>query len=886
MLRFLSVVVFSWLLIFSNTGRAADAPATIEQPQFGRHVTPLFSKLGCNGGTCHGAVQGKNGFRLSLFGAKPEWDHVQLTRDQNSRRIDFLSPENSLILQKATGRVPHGGGKLIDRDSFEYRVLLAWIVNGAQLETGDSQRVVELQVSPREQTLKPDQKYQLAAVAKFADGTTEDVTQLCSFQSLDENTATVNRRGEVTAENIGDVSLVVRYRDEPTSVAALVTRGSNEPFPDVKSNNFVDERVLDKLRRLGLPPADDCDDATFLRRVRLDVTGQLPTAEEVRAFLSDTSSNKRTKKIEQLLAEPGYAALWTLKFCDLLGAADFGIYADGLAEHFEAPRFHAWVRARLEENIPYDEFAARILLATSREGRSLEEWSQEVLALQQGYTTPRTDLELYAQRKTLDVYWQRRDANGVPGAMQVAHAFLGLRLQCAQCHRHPHDVWQQDDVLSFANFFVRVRTVGFQGDNEKKLPEQAKLFKQMNEEGKRLAEEAKKLKEGKVKELAEKAKQAESDKSKLKAEIAKLEQAISKDGLDEKKQQLAAAEQVIADHKAAQQEASDLEKKSKLLSDDVSKRILHAEIFHRTDGDAKGKWANVESPLGSQSSKEFRLLGEREPLTIAADEDPREKLVAWLRKPDNPFFAKAIVNRVWAHYFDRGLIDPPDDLSPFNPSTHPALLEELTKGLVAAKFDLKWLHRQILLSRTYQQSSETTAANVADRSNYSHFTRRRLPAEVCLDALNQATGTRDDLDMKYFHWPENLKTVEIPYMPKNAFVTFVLEQFGRSERNSSVQCDCQRQSEVSLLQVLSLANHPQIWKKISDPSGRVAKLMKEVSDPAKRIEELYLSSVNREPTEEEVAFCLAHLKNAASEEKALQEVLWCLLNTKEFLLQH
>jgi len=509
-----------------------------------------------------------------------------------------------------------------------------------------------------------------------------------------------------------------------------------------------------------------------------------------------------------------------------------------------------------------------------------------VLALQQGYATPRKDLELYAQRKTLDVYWQRRDANGVPGAMQIAHAFLGLRLQCAQCHRHPHDVWQQDDVLSFANFFVRVRTVGFQGDNEKRYPEQAKLFKQMNDEGKRLAEEAKKLKEGKIKELAEKAKKADADRTRLKNEIAKLEQANSSEGLDEKKMELAGAEQLIADHKAAQQEASDLEKKGKLLSDDVSKRILHAEILHRAEPDGKEKWASVESPLGSQSSQEFRLLGEREPLVIAAGEDPREKFVAWLRKPDNPFFARSIVNRVWAHYFDRGLIDPPDDLSPFNPSTHPALLDDLTKGFVAAKFDLKWLHRQILLSRTYQQSSETTAANEADRSNYSCFARHRLPAEVLLDAINQVTETHDDLDMKYYHWPESLKTVEVPYMPKNPFVVFMLEQFGRSERNSSVQCDCQRQSEASLLQVLSLANHPQIWKKISDPSGRVAKLTKEISEPAERVKQLYLSTVNREPTNEENEFCLAHLQQAESPEKGLQTVLWCLLNTKEFLLQH
>lgn len=884
MLRSLSFVI-ACLLLSGAPVFAGESPA-VPHPQYGRHVTALFSKLGCNGGTCHGAVQGKNGFRLSLFGARPEFDHQQVTRDQNGRRLDRLNPAESLILLKAAGRLPHGGGKLIEPGSPEYQILLNWIAAGAPFDDGDSQRVVGLQVTPREQTLKPGEKYSLTVVASFADGTNEDVTSLCSFQSLDENTATVSPHGVVTAEGIGDAAIVVRYRDEPTSAAVLVTRGEVESFPDVTPYNFVDEHILNKLKRLGVPPSEVCDDATFLRRVRLDVTGQLPSPEEVRAFLADPAPDKRTKKIDELLNEPGYAALWTLKFCDLLAASDFGVYADGLAEHFEAPRFQAWVRARLEENIPYDEFAARILLATSREGRSLEEWSQEVAALQQGYATPRTDLDIYKNRKTLDVYWQRKDATGVPGAMQIAHAFLGLRLQCAQCHRHPHDIWQQDDVLSFANFFVRVRTVGFQGDNEKKFPEQAKLFKQMSEEGKRLTEEAKKLKEGKVKELAEQAKKAEADRSKLKNEIAKLEQSDTKDGLEEKKQELAAAEQIIAAHKAAMQEASDLEKKAKLLSDDVAKRILHAEILHLDEATAKLKWATVESPLGSQSSKEYRLLGEREPVAIAEGEDPREKFVAWLRRPDNPYFAKAIVNRVWAHYFDRGLIDPPDDLSPFNPCTHPGLLDDLTKGFIAAKFDLKWLHRTILTSRTYQQSSTATEANTDDRTNYSHFARRRLPAEVFLDALNQATGTRDDFDMKYYHWPENLRTVEVPYMPRNPFVVFVLEQFGRSERNSSVQCDCQRQSEASLLQILSIANHPQVWKKIADPNGRVAKLTKEISDPSQQIVELYLGTLGREPTKEETDACLGYLSDAESPEKGLQSVLWSLLNTKEFLLQH
>src|SRR5688500_2805224 len=229
------------------------------------------------------------------------------------------------------------------------------------------------------------------------------------------------------------------------------------------SENLIDDHILAKLRRLKIPAADLADAATFLRRVRLDVTGLLPTPAEVRDFLADARPDKRQRKSDELVNETGYAELWTLKFCDLLKANDYGVYADDLGEQNEAPRFQAWVKARLRENTPYDELAARILLATSRDGRTLDEWSGEVIALQEGARLPRQDLTLYAQRKTLDIYWQRKEATGVSGAMQVAHAFLGLRLECAQCHRHPHDVWQQEDLLGLANFFMRVRRVGFEG---------------------------------------------------------------------------------------------------------------------------------------------------------------------------------------------------------------------------------------------------------------------------------------------------------------------------------------------------------------------------------------------------------------------------------------
>src|SRR5262245_57554466 len=827
------------------------APDDQSPPRFSRHVAAVFSRLGCNGGTCHGAVKGQNGFRLSLFGADPALDHERLLREFGGRRLNLADPEASLLLLKATARVSHQGGKRMEVGSAEYEVLRRWIAGGAVLDPPDQSRVVRLRVSPAEQTARPGESYPLRVEAQFADGSAEDVTALCSFESRDNQVAIVGRDGRVEAKGVGDAALIVRYRAVPALALVVVPRPGGPAFPDVSAHNFIDGHVLAKLRRLNIPPAPPADDATFLRRVSLDVAGELPTPEEVRAFLKYPAPDKRARKIDELLARPGHAAVWTLKFCDLLKASDFGVYADAITPEHDAPRFQAWVRARLEENLPYDQFAERILTATSREGRSLDDWAREVTDLFEGYKTPRTDLAVYSQRTTLDLYWQRKAATGVTGALQMAHAFLGLRLECAQCHRHPHDVWQQDDFLSFANFFMRVRPSGFQGDNEKKFAEVAAYVKRCNDEAKALNEEVKELKETKGKELDAEAKKGNAEAKK------ELEQ--------------------------FQKEVGAMEQRSKTLPE-IARRMMHAETQHLTDG--KVPFASVTSPLGTQSSQQFSLLGEAKPIDVPSDQDPRVLLAEWMRRPDNPYFARAIVNRVWAHYFGRGIVDPPDNLSPFNPASHPELLKELSVEFVKNGYDLKWLHRTILNSRTYQQGSQSDPANATDRSNYAYFYYRRLPAEVLLDALNQATGTGENMDMKYNHWPENVRAVELPYKPRNDFVNFVLEQFGRPARNSATQCDCERDPSVSILQVMSLANHPRVWQKIADGKGRVARIIKEISDEGGRIDEVFLGTLSRMPDEKEREACLKYIRGAESAEKGLQGVMWSLINTREFLLQH
>ncbi len=889
-------------------------------PKFSRHISAVFSRLGCNAGSCHGAVQGQNGFRLSLFSAKPAEDFEQLVRGEAGRRVNLNDPDDSLFLLKAAGQMPHGGGILTKVNSPEYLILLRWIDAGAPLDDVEQSKIGSLRLIPNEHTIKTGERYQLRVEATFSDGTVEDVTTLCSFKSIDGQVASVDSNGLVQAIGVGDTNLLVRFRAEPVLASVVVPRTSSDPFPEIQPRNFVDEQVLAKLRRLNIPPVGLTDDATFLRRVTLDVTGELPTPDEIRTFLSDTSADKREQKIDELLKRPGYAALWTLKFCDILGASDFGVYADGLKKESDAPRFTQWVRARLEENTPYDKFAARILLATSRDGMSLDEWAKDVVAMLEGATSERKDVDHYSQRKTLDLYWQRRGANGLSGTLQVAHSFLGLRLECARCHRHPHDVWQQDDLLSFANFFMRVSAPGFRGDNAKKFPETNAIVVEFGKEAKMLAEDAKKLRAAKWKTLDAAAKEAKRQLARLQQEIRKFEESAKQAAAVAESKRRAAANQPAAQAGLLKKEAAEFDKKAqssrqqaeqkqkegeplqatidafakfskevgalerrgKLLPE-AGKRLLHAEIRHLSD---ETKFASVTSPLGTQTSKDFRLLGQTEPIAFTKDQDPRVALVDWMRRPDNPYFAKAIVNRVWAHYFGRGIVDPPDHLSPFNPPTHPKLLEELSRQFIAQRYDLKWLHRTILGSRTYQQTCIANEANQMDRSNYAYFYVRRMPAEVLVDALNQATGTTENMDMKYWNWPDQIKTVEIPYMPRNSFVTFMLEQFGRPKRNSAVQCDCERDPNASIMQILSFANHPRVLQKINDAGGRVGRILKEHPDQQKQIEEIFLSTLSRLPDETERKACLEYVAKSESADKGLQGVMWSLLNTREFVLQH
>lgn len=341
-------------------------------------------------------------------------------------------------------------------------------------------------------------------------------------------------------------------------------------------------------------------------------------------------------------------------------------------------------------------------------------------------------------------------------------------------------------------------------------------------------------------------------------------------------------EATVAAFDKVQKELAGKERRARLLPE-AARRLMHSEVRLLPAGE---RFASVTSPIGTQTSRRLRLLGEAADVDVAKDTDPRQVVMVWMRRPDNPYFGRAIVNRVWAHYFSCGIIDPRDNLSPLSPPSHPELLAELCGGFVEQGYDLRWLHRTILQSRTYQQSSTPAQPGIADERNYARFRVRRLPAEVLVDALNQATRTDEKMDMGYFFWPEPMKTVEIPFTPRNEFVTFMLGNLGKPKRNAAVQCDCERDGAASVLQVLSIANHPRVLAKISDEKGVVARIVKDISDEAGRVEELFLTVLGRPPRGAELRQSMNHVRRSASPTKGLQGVLWALLNTREFILQH
>jgi hypothetical protein len=397
-------------------------PARADGPvSFRNEVMAVLSRAGCNAGACHGNQNGKNGFKLSLRGEDPDFDFAVLTHDQFARRTDPLRPDDSLILLKPTGRVAHEGGKRFDADSPEAAILRRWIAAGCPADPPGAPTLQRLDVTPRQKVLTdPADEVRIRVTATFSDGQTRDVTGLSVFDPSNL-VVRVGRDGVARRQALGETTVLVRYLDRQAVVQfAFIPDRPNFVWNDPPESHFIDHHVFAKLRTLRVLPSDLCSDAVFLRRAYLDVIGAPPTPEEAHRFLGDPRPDKRARLIDELLDRPEFADFWALKWCDLLRVEEKVLDKKGVR------LFHDWIRDRIAEGDPLNEFAREILA-----GRG----------------------STYAHPEA-NYYRALRDANS--RAEATAQVFLGVRLQCAKCHNHPFERWTQADYHSLAAFFVRV----------------------------------------------------------------------------------------------------------------------------------------------------------------------------------------------------------------------------------------------------------------------------------------------------------------------------------------------------------------------------------------------------------------------------------------------
>jgi hypothetical protein len=707
---------------------------------FVNDVQPILTKSGCNAGACHAkAITGQRGFRLSVLGYEPEEDYEAIVKQGKGRRVFPPAPEESLLITKGAAIVPHAGGKRIEPGLADYKTLVRWIAEGMNYASADEPKVTGIDVQPGRQTMQVKTQQQLKVIAHFSDGSTRDVTRLALYEPNDKAMAEASDAGLVKVLDLpGSVAVMVRYAGLVSVCSVSIPLGA--PVAEVPpSKNYVDDFVFANLKLIGVPPSPVCDDATFLRRVTLDIAGRLPTSAETETFLADKAADKRDRVIDSLLASPDYADYFANKWTSLLKNK-----RDSTADITANFAFHAWMRDNLLANTPYDQIVRQILASTGTI-----------------VSNP-------------PVAWYKRVKEPTTQVEDVAQLFLGVRMQCAQCHHHPFEKWTQGEYYQLSAFFSQVG----------------------------------------------------------------------------RKPTAIAGEDLI-----------------------FHKRGV-AQAQHR-------KTLEMLKPAG---------LGQP-PLEISPDDDPRLKLVDWMAEESNPFFAKALVNRYWKHFFKRGLVEPEDDLRDSNPPTNPELLDALAKQFIESKYDLKAIIRTITQSQAYQLSSEPNEHNAVDRQAYSHFYPKRMTAEVLLDSIDMVTGAKSD----YADLPPGTRAVSLPDNSYNRASPF-LKVFGRPEATSV--CECERVQSASLAQSLHLMNSPEVKAKLATPGGRAEQCAKPSAPDEQHIREIYAAAFSRQPTEDEVKIAGSHLAYPRTDadgkpldpqrakRNGYEDLLWALLNTKEFLYNH
>ncbi len=693
-----------------------NAPAPARPIDFDTEIIPIFTRAGCNAGSCHGAAVGRGGFRMSLLGGDPSLDYESIVHELESRRVNLARPADSLVLIKPTGGLTHQGGTVLEEDGPGVKRLADWIKEG--VPRLQARKLTQLDISPSRAVVeKTGATAPLRAVAHYDDGLTEDVTSWTVFTAgdpaaveIDPKTAlaTIRRRGQhvVIARFLSKVvplQLILPLSDTPVDLAKSPRR------------NFIDDEVLKTLEVLRLPVAPPADDATFLRRVRLDLTGALPNRDEVEAFLADRAPDKRAQLVDRLLESEAYVDYWSLRLATLLRIQSQPNEKTG------AHTYHDWVREQVCNGTPMDEVARALVTSVG---------DSHVVG---PANFSRTNL----------------DARG--HAELVSTVFMGVRMQCANCHNHPLDRWTQDDYHGLAAVFARLE----RGRVVKVLPRGA-----------------------------------------------------------------------------------------------------------------------VSNPRTGEPAVP-RIPGLR---YLDADGDGREAFAKWLTEADNPYFARALVNRLWRAMFGRGLVEPADDMRDTNPATHPELLDRLAADLIKHGYDVRHTLRLIALSETYGRSGATTAANEADDRFYSHAYRRPLEPEVLADAIADVTGVSD----KYGSEPDGTRAVALadPRTPAPA-----LDILGRCSRQ--VSCEANAMGGGLPAKLFQL-NGDLVNRKVSAPEGRLHALMKADKGGDEIVADFYFRALGRPPSATEKQYWHKSLAAAVKTDKTelLEDIVWSVLNCSEFITNH
>jgi Protein of unknown function (DUF1553)/Protein of unknown function (DUF1549) len=703
---------------------------------FANQIVPIFTKLGCNGGGCHGKSGGQNGFALSLLGFVPEFDYQTLVKEDRGRRLLPAAPEHSLLLLKATGTMAHGGGKRMTVDSDEYKLVRRWIASGTPFGKLQDPVVTRISVFPEHRIMTRNNRQQFAVLAHYSNGAVEDVTERAQYESNDQEIALVDGAGLVrTLEMSGEAGIMARYQAQVAVFRPTVPLGAKTPDYRWESKTLADRFTHKKWQELGIVPSELCTDEQFLRRATLDITGTLPTPDEIRRFVADKSLDKRERLVDALLEQPEYSYYFANKWADILKVKR-GLQPGQAKGTFA---FHDWIRKAIAADRPYDQFTRDILAATGESSQS-----------------PPT--MWYAQLQSPEQFVD-----------DVAQVFLGQRLACAQCHHHPYEKWSQDDYWGLAAFFGRVG------------------------------------------------------------------------------------------RKNVQQPGGFADQQSTVL-------VIYTEAGGGVTNKRTGQPAAI-APLAGAA------------MQVETDDDPRQLLVDWMVDARNPFFARAVANRYWAHFFGRGIVDPLDDMRVTNPPSNPELLDALARDLVEHEYSLKHLIRTICKSRTYQLSAAPNAFNKHDKQAYARFYPRRMSAEVLYDAVDQVTAS----PAAFGGLPGDRHAPRRAIMlPDESYGSYFLDVFGRPQRISA--CECERVSEANLAQALHLLNSEEVQTKLSRAGGRADLLAKDPRPDAEKIEELFLWALGRRPAPEHLRMALGHVsRHAHNKKQAYENILWALINTKEFV---